>query len=80
MIGWTHERNRLDACPFSCPFTIGLVCLCLCFLPLGTGGTTIVLFVAALLGLGRLGVGVALLCLAAGVFSNWLLGWASLVK
>ena len=80
MIGWTHDRNRLDACAFSCPITIGLVCICLCLLPFGTGGTAIVLFMAAVLGVGRLGVSVALLCLAAGGFSIWLFGWASLAE
>jgi hypothetical protein len=39
-----------------------------------------VLFVAALLGLGRLGLSAALLCLAAGGFSIWLFGWVSLAE
>ena len=80
MIGWMHDCNRIDACAFSCPVTIGLACICLCLLPVGTGGTGIVLFVAALLGLGRLDVGVALLCLAAGAISIWIFGWYSFAK
>jgi hypothetical protein len=74
MMGWTRDRGQIDVCTFNCPIIIGLMCLCLCFLPFGTGGMPVVLVMAALLGLGRLVL--ALVFVAARAISSWLFGCA----